>query len=677
VKGLTGKTLFLILLFGILCFVLPARADLTIRTDGTLQKGDHGLKVSCDPLDDIEVGQSIRVFSSFVGNTRMQDIIRDNSVSVNGQLCFFSEDPSFEYTVPYDVWRLYMTDDTHVEVHTVIRTDSGNVYADLRLELKEPVVPLCENHRYRFCVDTDRENGFLYWPCSQDPDRHYLAGCYGYNECTVCGERTESEYYMFDEEQSPEITPHVFDGGRCIAHGCGAEETGPRVMLTAQDHGRWVNGNEYTVEVTCLPADTQVDDLEWGFTYKSIYTKESEDDASCGRSVIEIVSSEGNRCTFRATEVGQAMIVAVINSLNKQLTCCVDVKDEASEDIDIDRYYSMLNALEPGDNPMNHPFIERMIRTELEEAYGQYENAPEVIDGIISRLKDSETSDTYRDLFIWSLFDYTKDTESVYGISYHAGGRVVILPKGGLDVWLHEIGHAVEYNLYNQVTTKSDRYKENMYTALYYSVYNMISNKVLDAAKGSGLTNEERFEIIEYIMGDEYSVFNQDYLRDFFRITASAPALVDWTWLTSVTGQKAPDQFSEKQKDVFNSALSAMKEFLQPMTHSNAAMLNDMVSGCTNQVGEGDSFFTVRRAAEIYGHGPLKNQINEAYDKDYWYKNGVPTYMQNLEAWAEYFSSQITGICLEDNQRYFGEACTLMDAMAEELLEGYKLKHSN
>ena len=60
----------------------------------------------------------------------------------------------------------------------------------------------------------------------------------------------------------------------------------------------------------------------------------------------------------------------------------------------------------------------------------------------------------------------------------------------------------------------------------------------------------------------------------------------------------------------------------------------------------------------------------------YWYNaDNEPTYALNSEAWAEYFSSQMTGKHKDGNYSDFPEACEIMDDMADELLRGYKNKH--
>ncbi len=65
------------------------------------------------------------------------------------------------------------------------------------------------------------------------------------------------------------------------------------------------------------------------------------------------------------------------------------------------------------------------------------------------------------------------------------------------------------------------------------------------------------------------------------------------------------------------------------------------------------------------------------YDTNYWYfrDSGKPTYAQNHEGWAEYYSSQLCGHNRENNLNDFPVACEIMDEMAHELLDAYKEKH--
>ena len=98
--------------------------------------------------------------------------------------------------------------------------------------------------------------------------------------------------------------------------------------------------------------------------------------------------------------------------------------------------------------------------------------------------------------------------------------------------------------------------------------------------------------------------------------------------------------------------------------YQGCLMLNDMVSGFTNntvntQMGHACPFYT-----------------DDDSDLHYWYSDsGEPTYLQNCEAWAEYFSSIMSSSNISNNKQYFGDACKKMENIAEVLLEGYRNKH--
>ncbi len=82
--------------------------------------------------------------------------------------------------------------------------------------------------------------------------------------------------------------------------------------------------------------------------------------------------------------------------------------------------------------------------------------------------------------------------------------------------------------------------------------------------------------------------------------------------------------------------------------------------------------FTNNRVTTSGGHG----EPQHGYGKEYWFVNGIPTYSQNLEAWAEFFSSVVSGSIEKDNKMIFPGACSIMDVIAHDLLEGYQELHT-
>ena len=136
--------------------------------------------------------------------------------------------------------------------------------------------------------------------------------------------------------------------------------------------------------------------------------------------------------------------------------------------------------------------------------------------------------------------------------------------------------------------------------------------------------------------------------------------------------KKPPKYMNDRQKEAFTRTLNKLNEDygagmsgnwpggdLVLEARGDSVMLADMMCGFTNNKV---SPYTIAHYGNNYG---------EDHSKTYWEElkpNG-----QTEEAYAEYLSSQITGVSRDEN-RLFSEACETMDQITHEALEQVKEK---
>ncbi len=642
------------LLFPVLVLILiyihhPAMASVSVTMDGQLQHDQkYGGEVLCNTTDYLDINQDIELSSRFTKNTKTMNYVTGYRVVVNGQLYNQYQTKILDCRVPFDIWHSTMPDDTHVNVLVIVDTTVGKAMYDFQLEVNpESVKPLCEEHIFRFEV-SDTEN-YTCRCCEEDPEYHYLESCFGKYVCTVCGAESEKGRFEFTEQTSPVKMPHVYAlDNHCVAKGCSYEKTVPAVenlYLNIEADGRWTAGHEYNVEVVWEPEDIEIDDFVWGIEYTSIFSDNNH-------NLIEIVSSDGNHCVYRARENGQVFINVQSKKWNRAVAHSIEISDTFT---DKEAFYRLLSRIPETESPMADPDVDQMLQSELLRITGNQNK----VDQIANTIRNAPV--LYQHLYLWSFFDYIIDDNPNPEIdgSYHTTGRMQV-NTDALDVWFHESGHAVAYALNHQDITQSDKYKDRLYNAIYYSVYNIVAGEVLSQARGTDLTSDEKFAVIDNIMGVNYS-FTVDTLFGCF-IGSKAQMNGDYT---------------AEQQSLFADSVNALSTRLYnhyDNTDSiSAAMFGDMIAGCTNQVAMGNNSFS-----KPGGHGPLAHEAYDPniYTKDYWYtEGGEPTYTQNAEGWAEFFSGRMTGRNNDENMEYFEGACTLMDEIAAELLDGYRNKH--
>jgi hypothetical protein len=458
-----------------------------------------------------------------------------------------------------------------------------------------------------------------------------------YQKCQVCGE--------------------IIDSGKPedISDKENIEDTDPvtepyHFFLQLEDDGLWTVGRNYNVILTWEPTDLVLDD---DFTWFFGYNKLRPDDYP-GPHVIQLddKKTDYNHAVYRANTPGLAYVGVTYKSYPP---VCISIEVKATAYQDEQLFYKVLSRLSDDQTPMENGTIRAIVWNEI---MAMTNNDTDLTSQII---KDVEHAPLlYQKLYLWSLFDYRKTlTNNVKNSNYDNYG-MLYLKDSTTDAYFHETGHAIDHAL-NQRCMSSEEYQSSLYNALYYKVYKIIATEVINASSDTELTTEQKNAIIEYIMGEE-----QDIKWQF-----------KWYGLAFTTlKSEMDDSFNNEQISVFNSVVDSVHQIIKdnPTEGSTGSqMLSDMISGVTNQSVLGGYLPAVM---SVDGHGPLTH-ITSGDKPDYWYTDdGNPTYMQNAEAWAEYFSSIMTGHNLHNNRELFKEACDIMDTMAIDLLEGYITKHS-
>ena len=629
-----------------------AFAHVEVYTDG-FDLSSEGGAILCNIEDDLLPGQTIELYTDYTHgeNDDARDMVKDIIVLVNGDNGYHYSTPDMVCHIEYPDWHRGMTDDTYVYVRVIVQTTLGNVYYDYRFTVdRKSVPPICEKHDMKPVTVAGSER---YAILPSDPSKHFLQSCFVRYVCEICGEEGEEYYRTYSADDSPKIKEHFFtpdyENGRCCAAaGCSAGKLSKISSFCIQvpNNGRLKPHTPYVIYATWEPESQAIPDLEW-------------ETGAAGKhdNVIEKLGSGSNQCIIRTGEAGFSYLYVKSDFMGIEEYRAIEITQDEFDSVDVESYYDTLSQIPEGEpvlNRVRNPDIYNAIFAELSRIKGaEY----------ATRLMRAAQSAPvlYQNLFAWSFFDYVIDGNPPDNASYFSYGRMEV-NNTDPETWFHETGHAIDWCLKDEAITTSESYAIRLYNAIFYRIYEEVSQTVIREAEGLELSAGEILEVVDYIMGKDYD-YNK--LERFF----VSPVL---------TGN-----YTEEQKKLFDSAAEFLNiianidmERERDFYHVGSDMYFDMLSGCTNQSFQKWSGFS--NEINYYGgHGPLAHELYdpEIYTADYWYKDGQPTYAQNEEAWAEYFSSKMTGTSLTLNLEHFPEACEIMDEMARELLEGYKEKH--
>lgn len=283
---------------------------------------------------------------------------------------------------------------------------------------------------------------------------------------------------------------------------------------------------------------------------------------------------------------------------------------------------------------------------------------------IILMEKAKNAKETFSNLYCWSFGSYSRAIDKPDNLfegaqgAYETNDNTVHLNNKGTavsEVWFHESGHAIDRSLdiVHPFSASYGTLKED----LYNTVESYVIGHVEKAAANAGVTlsESEKNAIVNEILGP-----NNVRATVGTVVPPMPESLSDMD-----TDNRLRTVWEKTMKEAAqyyeaNYKIDDVKNFFFSK-YFNSYMILDMISGYTNN--------TIK--VEIGHAWPITD------DKEYWYEsNGQTTYFQVLEAWAEYFSSVITGTGYEQNRSLFKDACITMDRMAEYMLEVYKQRYS-
>ncbi|MBR4459460.1 MAG: Ig-like domain-containing protein [Clostridia bacterium] len=478
-----------------------------------------------------------------------------------------------------------------------------------------------------------------------DQNYHYLSEYDEIVECSICGERGQSVHREIAKQDHGALLQHHWSSDVCKE--CKHDMYGyyrPVQLTLHMDTNQWLINQTYTLSITWEPSTLTANQLgiRWYVCQEQLINGNNQWVEITDNTKMQITGNNtAASCSFIPKKNGVFLICVTAEAFYE--TGCYDsiIVEQAS--LDEASYYQLLRSVPDGENPM---FEEGIYNTIVDELQRCFNNDRDTAISLANTVRGAPR--LYRDLYLWSFFDYVRQYDPGANISNHWVGRITVNTKNRCT-WFHESGHAIDANLSLTNISQTPKYKLNLYTSIYSKIYQVVSTKVKEANTelGKHLSAGEMIEVVEAIMGP----------TNLFKLIVRGGICGCPEWGRNGEATLI-GEYTDDQEDVFKKALELILTTYRK-SDNDATMYNDMLAGCTNQV------------AYQGGHGVLSAN-NQAH---YWFTpSGKPTYQQNVEAWAEYYSGQMTGEHM--NAREFPEACSIMDQMAEELLQGYKNKHA-
>lgn len=418
-------------------------------------------------------------------------------------------------------------------------------------------------------------------------------------------------------------------------------------------------GEAFIAKAVFQPKESAPDDLFWYTGDKSILSypgasgENGEQDGLRGEDAFSF--------TYLARKTGVATIA--VYTPDEHVFCLRDIK---VVDADIDEYYELLSASSYSrllDDPAVYNAVQnillnwdRISRFDTNTIMSRARNAPE----------------TYSNLFVWSLLDYIRAKGEKNNWSENAN-TIFIRSAEIVEAFFHEAGHAIDcsYTFHKKSFSIYSGFERYLFGELKTAVMKIIMTQVQKVADESGKNVPDSVvSAIVYEIVSGYNSYDENTGEHFLIYKyANMPVVM------KVHEMPYPKLCKEGYEDIWCKSLDNIAIFLNQRQKAaemkdkiwhesaNNVMLGDMVSGFTNNTVE-----------TTYGHA---GKFQEGKVKNYWYTDPeTPTYNQNSEAWAEYFSSVMCGTPgVADNREFFPSACETMDIMATNLLEIYIDKH--
>lgn len=501
---------------------------------------------------------------------------------------------------------------------------------------------LTEEHMHSYTVFVRRENeAYTFY----NANMHYLSSYDEVWACECCGLEGSVITREFTRESASELSEHDWNNVICSKCHCNTQGENAFIHLTIHvpEYLRLCPGDTYDITATWEPSYITENQLllDWGVNpdneKDSLWPLENE---YAELSYPNANQEYGAAVRLRAKKPGTFRLAVASDSYSNVYS--VITLEITNEYLDEDAYFRTLAAIRPGENPMENKTIYNTIYQEYTRCFSDSSLAEK----IAKRIKAAPYP--YRDLLLWSFFDYTRKYDTTIDNSYTKHSSIYLQDKN-LSTLFHETGHAIDSSLNGANYCTSSRYKTNLYNKLRKPIENIVRAQVRESSEGYCLSSEEIESLVYAIMHPECClVMFNGFIKNIRELNGGYTIAQQAVFYLTINELSIPSLGQEI--------------YMELREIHNSYMYLDMLAGFTNQVATG------------LGHGPLLSAKQEFY----WFteRTHQPTYMQNIEAWAEYFSSRILGNDnLNRNRNAFPEACALMDQMAEGLLSAYRAKH--
>ncbi|MBQ8973299.1 MAG: Ig-like domain-containing protein [Clostridia bacterium] len=254
-------------------------------------------------------------------------------------------------------------------------------------------------------------------------------------------------------------------------------------------------------------------------------------------------------------------------------------------------YARALSLLEAGENPMDEPVLVDLLRNALIQ-----DNVPETqVSTLLAALLTAP--ETYRNIYLESFFEYSRNGSAnvTTGISFYSLTRNTLFMSRTeaisqyMYTFFHESAHAADYNA---AVGEERRYWSQLQVTL-------------DALKA---------DVASYLREQAFAIGLEDNL---------AIRLI--TRLLTPFADVSQEKLTASEEDAFQQLIYVCQDALWILPRRNSMMVQDMIGAMTNN-------------AIDTGYGHYSSTSSYWFDED----TGLPTGMQAAEAWAEFFSAQIT-----------------------------------
>ena len=292
-------------------------------------------------------------------------------------------------------------------------------------------------------------------------------------------------------------------------------------------------------------------------------------------------------------------------------------------------YEEILRSPDPASNPR----IYEIIDARLEDCGFNQRHRELVVNSVQNAPQD------FRDIYLYSFYQYDIQSGAAHGYSgvyVSAENTMYVDPnafsteKSFQDTYFHETGHAIDRNAGNLSTST------RLFSQITTDTENDINSKI--DVYADGLTPAEKNHILQAFMSGDA------------RETST-------NWLGKPTGYP-PADLSYAEKQVYKKVVQACDADLRNTSAESDCMPWDIINGITNNT------------LSSYG-GHRKNYAGEYY----WFDSGGNrTGHECHEAWAEYYSSMMTGDVdsQSDNTAYLPNASNYMDLIAQGAAQRYR-----